>query len=368
MKMLYVAGLHPLQNADDMLMWEHLNIDVVDTGHYRDSEKPGDLPFIKRRCHDLYDELELQQKGLCYEDSDKGYPGLKNKTWTGGYGHNLWRFTSDFVSKFDVIFFNHLVENIENNWGVLHGKKVIIKTFGMHGLEREKKLKELKKTLDIHIIRNNGVEEASFGNDYAGHDDMIRGSVVRDEHEISGWNGGNREVCTFSSFFGILEDGLCITRGNHYNKIREQLHRLGYGTHLHGVYNERFDKNSTFVSHERKLELLRDCRVNLIVGTPNASNTYSFVESLVMGQPIVAFGPKLWNSRNYEISTIIDNGVNGFYSDNFSVLVEQCKRLMEDESLARRIGEAGRKKGIELFGRDNLSKQWRSLFEKLGVI
>ena len=51
MKLLYVAGGHPMQESDDLLMWDQLGIDWFSTGYYANSNKPGDLPLIEHKVN-----------------------------------------------------------------------------------------------------------------------------------------------------------------------------------------------------------------------------------------------------------------------------------------------------------------------------
>jgi len=356
MKLLYVASGHPLQNADDCLMWDKLGIDWVDTGYYSQSEQPGDLPYIQRRCPELYEELKHQQGNTHPDDGPNTLNYHKNVKWTGTSCNNHWLFTKRFIDKFDVIFFNHFPETIFDNLEVIKGKTVILKTYGMHGNLREHQIRRLRNKHGVLIVRNNPTERLLFGEIYAGHDAVIRGSVVRDEYEMSGWRGDTLGVCTFASFCDNI-----TSRSNTLGSIRGMLSSLGRFHSLFGIGNRTFDPQSDFVTHDEKLEILRSYRVNLVIGTPGASNTYSFVEAWLMGQPVVAFGPSLWGSSNCEMPILIDNEINGFYSNSVPELVSICSQLLKNKALAQQISTAARTKAVGIFGRDVLCEQWRKL-------
>jgi glycosyltransferase involved in cell wall biosynthesis len=83
------------------------------------------------------------------------------------------------------------------------------------------------------------------------------------------------------------------------------------------------------------------------------------------GIPVVAIGRVLANIGvyvgvdTYEVDKIIQNGVNGFCSDNKEELRKDIEFLFEHPEEAKQIGEAGRKTAIELFGKENIAKKWR---------
>jgi len=123
-------------------------------------------------------------------------------------------------------------------------------------------------------------------------------------------------------------------------------------------------------THEELKRDLRDARVFFYYGTAPAPYTMSFIEAMMTGTPIVAVGKKLRGLRayewqQYEVPDIIDNGINGFVSDNIDELKGYIQLLMDNEDKAKRISEAGRKKAIELFGRKQRMAEWNLFFKRL---
>ena len=82
------------------------------------------------------------------------------------------------------------------------------------------------------------------------------------------------------------------------------------------------------------------------------------------GIPVVAIGSSLARFH-LEVPFLIDNGVNGFTSNNLLDLREYISTLLEDHNLTKRISVEGRKKAIELFDKDKIRKQWKAFFESL---
>ena len=121
MKLLYVGMGHPLQEADDCLMWHKLGLDWFSTGYYSQSKQPGDLPYINHTNDPGLTKLWNNCTGhIAIYDTPGGIIGVKNKTFTSYNQPNLWQFTVEFMSQFDIILFNHYTENLRINWGNIH--------------------------------------------------------------------------------------------------------------------------------------------------------------------------------------------------------------------------------------------------------
>lgn len=354
LRVLYVGQGHPLQEADDLLTLDKLGYDWFSTGYYRDNCKPGDLPFIQVKNNEKRLELFNKcQRGGWVTDTPDTPCGQKNKLWTGQDTQNIFKFTKEFADEFDVIICNFFPHNIMNNKDAFDGKLVILKTFAMHPIQWEQGIRECREA-GVLSVRNSPLEPFKYGADYAGHDAIIRGSVVKDEHELSGWTG--KELCstTFTSFFDYPSTEN-IVRAKRYEYVKA---KLKYPNHIFGVLNQQYFGKDTFISHEEKIKRILESRVSLCIGTPGSSSTYSFVEAWVAGQPIVAFGENQWQSPNYELKTLIDNDVNGFYSDNLDEVAEYTNMLCENKKKAKELSIASRAKAVSIFGRETISRQW----------
>lgn len=60
---------------------------------------------------------------------------------------------------------------------------------------------------------------------------------------------------------------------------------------------------------------------------------------------------------------IIEHGVNGFVSNDINELKLYTKQLLADDKLARKIGNAARKKIIEEFSLERFTNKWNQIFE-----
>ena len=68
------------------------------------------------------------------------------------------------------------------------------------------------------------------------------------------------------------------------------------------------------------------------------------------------------------IPEIIENGVNGFISNDEQELKEMLVQLLNDEDLAKKLGEAARKTIVEDFSEDRFIEQWDKLFRLVSKI
>jgi hypothetical protein len=354
MRLLYVPSGHPLQEADDCLMWEYLGLDWLSTGYYLNTEQPGDLPYIKEciATKDNKRALKKERLNTYMSDAKNTINGQKNQIWTGQIAKNKVILSRKFLENWDIVVFNHFVENCVANLKNIDLRKtnVFLKTYGMHSEATETVMNRVRP-LGLKIIRNSPMEHMVYKK-YAGHDYIIRGSVVKDEHELSGWTGTKKEVCTFSSFF-FAESQTCKVRLALYNQIKS---KIQYPSTVYGVGSERF------VSHAEKIDILKTNRVNLVTGCPGANNTYSFVEAFIMGQPIVVFSPQMWQSPWCEVPAFGKHGEDFLIGNTPEECAKYIDLLMEDDELANKLSKNSRAKALELFGRESLSKKWRECF------
>ncbi len=376
MKMLYVGGGHFLQSTDDCIMWAKLGIEWYDTSYYF-LKNEGDCGKIEP----FFGGEEFTTKLLEQHPTRINVDEVLNQKdiqFAGQIANNLWGFSREFISQFDIIFFNHFIENVGNNWDVIKDKKVIFKTFGMHPIQWEQKIKKMRAQ-GVYVVRNNPTEHLRLlmnlapqifsynqlsgtnynvwnkKNLYAGHDAIIRSSIIPNEEVIGGWQGNIKEVVTFANHFNY-KDGNIQKRKEHYLKIKDL---INYPCKLYGSGNEIGPSCGGFISNGEKIEVLKQARVALVIGTPGSAHTYSLIEALVMGTPIVTFNKMMWQSEIYDVDQIIKDGVSGFICGSVEEAAQRINLLMENDSLAKQISEAGRKLGIELYGRENRAKDWR---------
>ena len=75
------------------------------------------------------------------------------------------------------------------------------------------------------------------------------------------------------------------------------------------------------------------------------------IEAMMAGVPVVGLATT-------ELVTVIRNGENGFIDTRIDRLVVAMKRLLNDQGLASKIGEAGRRTAVERFGIERFISDW----------
>lgn len=335
-------------------MWEKLGLDWFSTGFYAYTDKPGDLLEIKvnNRYRTLFSNIKIKKKHYS-GDGPHSFNYQKNLVWTGLPTTNKIFLSEKFANEFDVFVFQHFVDSIYDNLRLLKGKTIILQTYAMHNIEDEARIQHLRETIGLKVVRNSFTEYKR--KKYCGHDAIIHGSVVKDENEISGWTGLENKVSTFTSY---------MTGGaNRYKLYTDVVKEVKIPCELFGVKNEPVGK---FISHKEKINVLQNYRISLLAGTPNATNTYSMVESWIMGQPIVAFGKEMWNSDTYELYELIEHGKTGFIGETTQECANYINLLSQDMELCKEISKNQREKAISIYGREVLAQKWREFFKELG--
>jgi glycosyltransferase involved in cell wall biosynthesis len=82
----------------------------------------------------------------------------------------------------------------------------------------------------------------------------------------------------------------------------------------------------------------------------------SMLEAMACGCAIVT-------TETCEIPNIIENGVNGFISNDEKVLRNCLETLLAEPSLARKMGEAARNTVLEKFSEERYITEWNSIFD-----
>lgn len=242
------------------------------------------------------------------------------------------------------------------NWNTFaeHQVHVVWRSIGQSvpGIERE-----LKVLVDngLKIVRYSPCEKHIP--DYVGESAMIR--FYKDPEEFSGWTGEKARVMTIAQSFK--------RRGEHcgyawFERVTEGFPRIVYGTENQDL-GELNGGNRTY--SELKQNLCEN-RVFIYFGTQPASYTLSFIEAWMTGIPIVSVGKYKRHTGAYpgmenvfEVPDLIENGVNGFVSDDFGELREYIHLLLDDHDLAKQVGGAGRQSAIEHFGKEKIMGEWK---------
>ena len=342
LRILYLSSGHLTLEADDLLSLNRLTLQWFSTGcdevqaHMFRSGYNYVLPVseIQNEIYPLYKQCGTRKP----YDGEEVY----------NHGWQLVQLTPEIVDQFDVIFVSFFVYNITHNWDLLKNKRVILRTYGMHPIQWEIEINRLKR-MGVYVARMAPNEHLRADLPTQG-DVLLRHGVVSDENEVSGWIGDEKVCVTFVNSFN---DSYC--QSQYRKKLYEQVMKISpYSYEIHGEDNDP-------LSHTDKLERMRHAKVAICTGTPNSNLTYSFVESWVMGIPMVVFGRNMWQGVLCEADNLISNGKDGFVAYTPDEVAGYVQLLMNDEKMARMISKAGRAKAISLFGREKAAITWKDL-------
>ncbi len=80
-------------------------------------------------------------------------------------------------------------------------------------------------------------------------------------------------------------------------------------------------------------------------------------EAMMSGMPVVGMATT-------ELPTVIENGINGYIHADVSYLIGTMNMLLDDHSLAARIGEAGKKTATRRFNIQRFADDWQRVFRQ----
>jgi len=330
MRILYLS-CHSVNEYEDILMFTELGHEVVSQGTYRDPRNPGD----KSR-----------------PPIDKAYYNEK----LARIAPSLWgeRINKSLIEWCDVIYILGIEAWLPTNWEQMKHKHVVFRSIGQ-SVERTENVLARYRPQGLKIVRYSPFERAIPG--YVGGDVEIR--FYKDPEEYKGWNGKVKQVITVAQAMKKRDDAL---KFHLFQKATKGFPRKLYG-HGNDDIGELWGGS---LSYEELKKTYRDNRVFFYTCTFPAPYTMGFIEAWMTGIPVVAIGSSL-ASFHLEVPFLIDNGVNGFTSNNILDLRGYISMLLEDDDLAKTISIEGRKKAIELFDKDKIRNQWRALFESLAI-
>lgn len=353
MKILYLS-CHEILEYDELKLFSELGYECYSLGAYT---QPGGEEHRKRPALDLpynphfielamqYDRRKLHPEFLedidvviiMHEPSFIGHSEGAHD-WNPDLGEGNWPLFREFIKK---------------------GGRVIWRSIGQSIPRVEDRLRQWRAE-GLEIVRYSPAEQTIAGN--VGTDAVIR--FYKDPEEFKGWTGRQRHVINFTQSLKQRD------RFTGYNLINQLFKDLP--AKVYGPGNEDLGLLSGgLLSYDQQKEVLRDARVYFYHGTYPASYTLSFIEAMMTGTPIVAVGPRYGNSlemfpdqSTYEIQDIIQNGVNGFVSDDPDQLKEMVANLIDNEAKAKALSAFGRSKAINLFGKPKIKSEWKKYLEE----
>lgn len=324
------------------------------------------MKILYLACHEglQYDEVKLFRElgheveviakyGSVNKYSIEQRPDLTAKNLTGA-GPNSILLEAEDVEKFDMIYVTHYFEWVLDNWTKIRHKKVIMRYWQSehHNLPA------------IQFCRSEGLvlvkysDHTQYSPPFYHNDCVIR--AYKDPDEFKDWNGQSPFVMTACHDMSSRPQHCYLST---YLSATE-----GYPRKLFGRHNEVLAIDGGMVTYDELKNEYKSNRAYMYTGTHSAPYTLNFIEAMMTGIPVVAIGSGIANFSgkiSTEVPKFIENGVDGFVSDNVEQLRGCLKALLDDLDLAKEIGRNGREKAIKLFGKETIKQQWNSLFNSL---
>jgi hypothetical protein len=352
MRLLYLSSHHGTLEYDEISLFTELGIDVFSTGIYIDPQNPlsyittGDgkrFPSVSRPPINVVVNQDILQEFQRLNPNHEMYKPVN--------------VDEHFINHFDVIVSSYCPAApyfIHANWDLIKHKNVIWRSYTQHSPKLETTIQPYRKQ-GLKIVHMSARERTMPGCET--DDGVIRHYV--DENEYGNWNGESQSVLTFASHFSGRAIGSNTVT---YKKIRAA---SPYEFQLYGYYNEDVPECLGTLAWAEQKEKYRRSRMYFALGSKPSSLTYTLVEAMMTGCPIITWGSLYGNvtfvddwANKYEVPDIIQSGKNGFYFDDPDEITKQIKMLMNDYDLAKEVGAAGRETAISLFGKSIIKKQW----------
>lgn len=353
MNILYFS-CHAILEYDELKMFQDLksaghDINVLSMGSYSNPRRPVDekRPALEGDYDDELVSAVMQ--------------GLREQI------------VPSILERFDACVVMHKPEWVVQNWETFKewGKPVVWRSIGQSIASVEAKLKPMREE-GLHVVRYSPAEANIPG--YIGSDALIR--FAKYPEEWDGWTGEGEYVAIIGQRI--------VGRGRWCNAdvldtitcLPSEKDPTGIMRRVYGPDNAEWGKAwAGLLEYEDFKQAMREARCLAYGGTVPACYTLVFVEALMTGLPVVSVGPnyanripELVDHRTFEVQNIIDNGVDGFVSDDPVMLRSTIAGLLQDYETAKRIGQAGRQRALELFDAHKIKLQWLELFRGLGLL
>jgi glycosyltransferase involved in cell wall biosynthesis len=161
-----------------------------------------------------------------------------------------------------------------------------------------------------------------------------------------GWIGGDGKIMT-AVWNYIQRDRICGF--SLWKEVTEGLEVNPWGE------TPGLSKMADNADHLR--ELYRHASVYLNT-TLWSSCPFSLLEAMSVGCPIVT-------TETTSMPEFIQDGINGFMTNDPKIMRERIKDLIEDHDMALEIGAEGRKTVLERFGQQQFVDEWNKAFWKV---
>ncbi len=342
-KLLYMS-CHETLERDELLIFDKLGFDIFSIGHYIN---PADPICSTVGSLDITINPELMEVYKRYHDINLVKAKMKNVK-ADVFDAYLFILHPEFVKLFDIIIVNHFGQNLKLNWDSFKEKFVVLRTVSQRIWDAGPYWSRVKR---VFLSPN---ERFIHGRK---PDAVIRQSVNEDFY--SNWVGEEQSVLTINKWIKKRNQVSCW---DIYKYVTKDFNRI-----LVGFGNEDIKYAKTDVPSEEIQEYRRKSRVYFSTCSKPGAITYSFIEALMTGIPIVSIGPKLANIGSYptfEAHNFIKHGISGFWSDDPEQIKQHITSLLNDFDMAKEFSKEAREIAIKNFSFDKCLEDWKNFFKE----
>jgi glycosyltransferase involved in cell wall biosynthesis len=348
MKILYLS-CHETLEADELKVLDSLGHQVFSMGHYVDPLNP--LHPTREGALPIKTDKELLNKFKYYHDYPKIQKEFGNITIKDILNVYYKRIHREFAKNFDAFVIAHFEDNLTLNWESFKGKPIIMRYIGQPQTHFSPYLSKVKTVAYS--------ETEKFISRLHKFDKIIYPYVDTDYYNH--WQGGGDYVLTINKWFK--------KRGSYsawdtYLRVTDEFNRI-----VGGFENDDIPFSAGELKPNEIQELRQKAPVYFSTCTKPGPFTYSFIEALSTGIPMVTVGPKIGNASKDKETFIahqfIENGVSGFWSDSEKELKGYIRDLLGDENLQRSVSIKGRESALKHFSFERNKQDWKEILEKL---
>jgi len=344
MKILYLS-CHQILEYNEVALLDGLGHEVFSAGYYLDPEFPLDtyrdsLPKVKKSDPSLLHEFQKL-----------------NPSFIPGNECNL---SLEFINKFDVVITVFHFQGLRN-LGLQNIKpRIVVRSPGQPSGWYESNATFFKNN-NAKIVRFSPSESNALG--FAGEDALIR--VTADPSVYNAWVGGGGYVLTFCN---------AITTRSACCNLKEYLKLVSMGGtfELYGYGNEALEipQNKGKVAAKEQQDKYKNCNTYLNLGSKPAPYTYSILEALSCGIPVITWGKYLGSENigrglSFEIPDLFEHGKDLISSDSLEELFYYINLVSVDASFAQQLGKSGKDKCLKVFSKEQAVQGWTELFKTI---
>jgi len=266
----------------------------------------------------------------------------------------------DLIKDFDLVILQYYPWMLTHNQNLITGnQKVIIRTIGFPVKIIEDHYAWAKKHKpDIKIVGLSDTEELSPG--YIGRDAIIPQAFHPED--FTDWVGNKEQLLTVMKMFKKRADSCKFAE---YEQITEPFKDKRV---LIGSENEDIPYAKVEIPLSELRQEMSESQICLNMPSQPACCTYSLVECMGIGMPIVSVGPKIGDCKGqhtYNIEKYIEHEESGLIGNTVEECQSHIKTLLNDFELCKKMGAKVKEKAMSMFHVNIIKEKWEKILNSL---